>query len=216
MLIRKDPEFNFHEAVWPRLEEKYPGYSKLLRSGMVDDASAATRYAQLMEDRPKVLACFFNLMTAMTQISLPEGTPADYLSEVDWDEMKQDRFFAWANPALIDQVVLAAAHGLFKPEPATSLFHPGASRSWKQVQFGEANVQLTFHESERKEIGGVNCVKIEPDIDYFRDPAAHAILEVAVNTLAHSATEPAEVYVLRWIAGRHAGVPAFEPPYTLE
>jgi hypothetical protein len=61
----------------------------------------------------------------------------------------------------------------------------------------------------------VDCVTIEPDIDYFRDPGAHAILEVAQNALTHTLTDPVEVYVLRWIAGQHAGVPQFEPLFTL-
>jgi len=33
--------------------------------------------------------------------------------------------------------------------------------------------------------------------------------------LTHSLTDPVEVYVLRWIAGQHAGVPQFEPLFTL-
>jgi hypothetical protein len=65
------------------------------------------------------------------------------------------------------------------------------------VQFGEANVQLTFHENEKKVIGGVNCVMLEPDMDYYRDLPAHVILEVIPNGLTHSLTDPAEVYVLR-------------------
>ena len=66
-----------------------------------------------------------------------------------------------------------------------------------------------------QQIGGINCVKIEPDIDYYKDLAAHFLLEVAVNALTHSLTDPKQVYVLRWIAGRHAGVPEFNPPYVI-
>jgi hypothetical protein len=53
---------------------------------------------------------------------------------------------------------------------------------------------------------------IEPDVDYYRDALGHLIL--LPNALPHSLTGPAEVYVLRWIAGRSAGVPEFAPPYT--
>jgi hypothetical protein len=62
----------------------------------------------------------------------------------------------------------------------------------------------------------MECVMIEPDIDYYKDPLAHALLEVAANKLTNSLTDPHQVYVLRWMAGRHAGVPNFEPPYTIE
>lgn len=217
MLVNKNATFNFRNAKWNDLRASHPQYFSLLQAGAADDASAADRYTQLMENRPAVLACYFNLVTAMSQIQLPVKTPLDYIHELIWDDtMAQDRFFAWANPTLIDQVVQAAAHGQFSPETGTALFHNGATRSWKQIQFGEANVQLTFHENDKKTIDGVDCVMVEPDIDYFRDLGAHALLEVTPNSLTHSLTDPREVYVLRWMAGRHAGVPNFEPPYTLE
>jgi hypothetical protein len=38
---------------------------------------------------------------------------------------------------------------------------------------------------------------LEPDIDYYQDLAAHALLEVIANALTHSLTDPTEVYVLR-------------------
>lgn len=216
MLLKKDATFNFRNARWSLLNQGHPAYAGLLRAGAADDASAADRYGQLLENRPQVLACYFNLVTAMSQILLPVKTPLDYLRELIWEDMQQDRFFAWGDPALIDQVVQAAEQGAFSPEVGTAMFHPGATRSWKQIQFGEANVQLTFHENDRRTIDGVDCIKVEPDIDYFKDLGAHALLEVVTNTLTHSLTDPRQVYVLRWIAGRHAGVSSFEPPYTLE
>jgi hypothetical protein len=84
------------------------------------------------------------------------------------------------------------------------------------VQFGEANLQLTFHEGDTQLIDNVECVAVEPDIDYHNDPLAHAIFEVIPNTLSGGLTNPETVYVLRWIAGRHAGIPEFEPPFTIE
>ena len=217
MLLKKDATFNFRNATWDRLNQQCPAYAALLGAGAADNASAADRYGQLMEDRPQVLACYFNLVTAMSQIQLPVKTPLDYIRELIWDDtMQQDRFFAWADPAMIDQVIQAAARGEFSPEVGSAIFHPGATRSWKQIHFGEANVQLTFHEGNTKTINGLDCVMVEPDIDYYKDLAAHALLEVVTNKLTNSLTDPRQVYVLRWIAGRHAGVPNFEPPYTLE
>ena len=164
-----------------------------------------------------MLACFFNLVTAMSQIRMPTKTPLDYLRELVWDTtMAQDRFFAWADPALIEEVIQATALGKFAPEVGAAIFHPGATRSWKHIQLGEANVQLTFHENDKKIIAGVECVMVEPDIDYYKNPTAHALLAVVANKLTDSLTDPRQVYVLRWMAGRHPGVPSFEPPYTLE
>jgi hypothetical protein len=215
MLLSSDPAFDFREARWEVLRE-HPAYAKALMSGAATEAAARDRYTDLIENRPEALACVLNIFTAMEQIHLPSGTPVDYLRELIWDgTMKQDRFFAWAEAELVAQVVRAAGEGQFEPEPGAALFHPGATRSYKQVQFGEANVQITFHENDTRKIQSVPCVKVELDIDYYKDPGAHALLEVLYHRLTGAATDPRQVYVLRWIAGRHAGVPEFEPPYRL-
>ena len=44
--------------------------------------------------------------------------------------------------------------------------------------------------------------------------AAHTLLEVIPNAVTRGLTDPKKVYVLCWIAGKHAGVPEFAPPYT--
>jgi hypothetical protein len=153
----------------------------------------------------------------MSQIFLAQGTPLDYFKQLDLAALAPDRIFGYADAALVNQVRLAAQKGLFETEPASDLvLHTDATSSFKQVQFGEANVQLTFHENNKKSIGGVDCVYVEPDIDYYKDPGAHAILEVLPNALTSGKTDPRMVYVLRWIAGRHAGVPEFDPLYTIE
>jgi hypothetical protein len=153
----------------------------------------------------------------MEQIHLPIGTPLDYLKEIKWeDSLAQDRFFAYADKALLNQVRIAAQQNIFAPEIGPAFFHPGATSSFKQIQFGEANLQLTFHEGDVRTIGNTECVLVEPDIDYYRDFGAHALLEVLANKLSGGVTDPRTVYSLRWIAGRHAGVPEFDPPYTIE
>ena len=213
MLIRNDPGFSFVNARWPAAKSRYP----YLASGATE-AAGEQRYDDLLDKTERSLASLLNLGEAMSQISLAQGTPLDYIKEVRWDapyNPAQDRFFAWCDVQLIDQVKRAAAEGKFAAENAPGLFHPGATSSWKQVQFGEANVQLTFHENDTKTVGGVDCVMVEPDIDYYRDLGAHTIFEVVPNGLTHSLTDPTEVYVLRWIAGQTAGIPQFAPLYTL-
>jgi hypothetical protein len=216
MLLRKSATFNFASARWDDLATANPLLSRILAHGAADDAAARDRYSQLMENRPAVLACLFNITTAMAAIHLPVGNPLQYFKELIWDDtMAQDRFFGYADPALYDQVKLAAAHGVFSRELGFAAFHKGATDSYKQIQFGEANVQLTFHANDTKLIDGVECIMMEPDIDYYKDPLAHALLEVVVNGISGSLTDPRQVYVLRWIAGRHAGVAEFDPPYTI-
>ncbi|MFZ0746789.1 MAG: hypothetical protein WAM85_20455 [Terracidiphilus sp.] len=213
MLIPNDPGFSFVNARWDDAFARYP-----FLGGDVDHAAAAARYDNLLDQAEKSLACLLNLGEAMSQIFLPQGTPLDYIKQLRWEAPyapAQDRIFAWCDCRLIDQVRAAAAAGKFAVENNPGLFHPGATSSWKQIQFGEANVQLTFHENDKIVVNGVNCVMVEPDIDYYKDLAAHAIYEVIPNALTHSLTDPTQVYVLRWIAGQSAGIPEFTPLYTI-
>jgi len=183
---------------------------------LVKPAELPARYEDLLERKPLSLAALLNITTAMREIHLPERSPLDYLRQLKWDDsLAQDRFFAYCDPKLIDQVRIAAEQHQFAPETNSAFFHPGATASWKQIQFGEANVQLTFHESDKQVIDGLSCILVEPDIDYYKDLGAHALLEVVPNALTGGLTNPEAVYVLRWIAGRHAGVAEFDPPYTL-
>jgi hypothetical protein len=219
MLIPGMPNYNFAEGLWPAARDAYP----FLAAG-VSDSAGQQRYDDLMEQQPASLACALNLCEAMSQINLAQGTPLTYIKQLIWPgdvlppgaaPPAQDRFFGWCDVALIDQVKQAAAKGQFAVEVDPGLLHPGATASWKQIQFGEANVQLTFHQNDTSIIDGVPCVLIEPDIDYYKDPLAHALLEVVFNALTHTLTNPAEVYVLRWIAGQTAGIPEFAPLYTI-
>ncbi len=215
MVFPKESNFNFSQARWETLKATHPELIRLLTQGAASDVAARDRYDDLKENRLFTLAAFFNIATALCAIQLPVGTAFDYLKVMVWEEMTQDRFFSYADAALIDQVGRTEAQGLFAPEFGSGLLHPGATRSFKQIQFGEANVQVTFHEADTKTIDGAKCVKVETDIDYYRDVGAHALLEVLPNTVFKRLTDPRQVYVLRWIAGRHAGVPEFNPPYTL-
>lgn len=216
ILLPNHGTFDFGDALWPTLKQTRPQFAGLLAHGAADDAAAQARYDDLRTNRPASLASFLNLATAMSAINLTAGTPLDYIKEVIWDDtLAQDRFFGYADKKLIDLIKIATQQGVFAPEIDPWLFHPSATSSWKQIQFGEANVQLTFHEGDTRQIDGVDCVKIEPDIDYYKDGGAHFLLEVIVNAVSHTLTDPKQVYVLRWIAGRHAGVPDFNPPYTI-
>ena len=76
-------------------------------------------------------------------------------------------------------------------------------------------MQLTFHENDHFKVDDFDCIMVEPDIDYYKDLGAHGLLEVIPNAITNSLTEPTEVYVLRWIAGRRAGIPEFAPLYTI-
>lgn len=216
MLLRKDAGYRFGSATWEILEAKRPLLAGILAADASSASAARDRYRDHVEMRPAALACVLNVATALEQILLHEGSPLGLVRRILQDKsMAPDRFFAYADVALIEEVRDAAQSGLFAPEHGAALFHRGATESYKQTRFGEANVQITFHGDDRRTIDSVECCKIELDMDYYKDPAAHALLEVLHNSVTGSLTDPKQVYLLRWIAGRRAGMPEFDPLYTV-
>jgi hypothetical protein len=214
MLLPKDGSLNFAGAKWGDLAAKRPLFAGILAAS---PGASPTAYSQVIEDHPDHLACLLNITTAMQQIFLPQGTPLDYFKQFDLTALAPDRMYGYADAKLVDQVKLAAQQGMFETQPAIDLsLHGDATASFKEIRYGEANVQLTFHEHKRKTVGGVDCVYVEPDIDYFKDPGAHFLMEVIPNTVTGNVSDPRVVYVLRWMASRRAGVPNFDPLYTVE
>jgi len=187
------------------------------------DVNAARRYEALIEtpDRHPVLACLLNLTTAMTAIDLPNGKVLNYFQRLIWDDTtNQDRFYAWADKELLQETIQAAQQGTFARELGFQFFHKNATDSYKQVQFGEANVQLYV---SRRRPASPGLAQHDQDGARHRplkDIGAHALLEVLPNALEKlvgqtGLTDPKAVYVLRWIAGRHVGVPACCSPNLL-
>src|SRR5436853_1496525 len=214
MLLPTHATFRFPNADLASLKQNQPELFDLLVKGVKED-EAATRYANLMKDHSATLAAIMNITTAMAQIELgPGAVVLDYFKQLIWDDtMAQDRFYAYAGHALIDQVRQAADAGKFAEEKNPGAFHTGATLSYKQTQFEQGNIQLTFHEqAETPAIDGKVCVKVEPDIDYYKDLIAHGLGEVLPNHVTKGLTDPEKVYLLRWIAGQEAGSAEFDPP----
>ncbi len=215
MLLPDNGAFQFHNARWSVLRTTHPIWTKFLK-GKLSEERAEERHCQWMEEAPEQLAAFLNFAEALDDVQFRIGTGFDYLRQPLTGNMAEDfrvdRCFAFADAALVEQLEIATEQGTFAP--ANSSLHPGATRSFKELRFGEANVQITLHEEDRKRIGGVNCIKVEIDMDYFRDPLAHLLLEVLPNQFGGD-TDPRQIYLLRWIAGRRAGVPEFNPPYFI-
>ena len=218
MLLPSSNSLNFGRARWRDLLAQKPETAAVFASGAGSQNAASERYTELYENNGNVAACLLNITATMEQIFLPEGTPLTYLKRVEWTSkgphaMKQDRFYAWARTALVEQLERALNENVFTSAPA--VMHPGATRSFKQKEFDQANLQITLHENNTAEIDGEECLLVELDVDYYRDPAAHLLLEVLVNRFG-SITDPKTVYAMRWIAGMKAGRPAFNPLYTIE
>jgi hypothetical protein len=141
MLVKKKPAFTFRK--WTDLPAGK--LRDLLSHGATSETAARDRFNQVMEDRPAALACLLNITAAVAAIHLPADDALNYFQELIWDQtMAQDRFYAWADPELLIQVKQSALKGLFAREAGFGIFHQGATDSYKQVQFGEANVQFTL------------------------------------------------------------------------
>jgi hypothetical protein len=169
MMLLKAGTYQFAGARWADVMAQKPLLERVFSASVT--GAASDTYAELMEGHPDRLACLLNIATAMQQISLPQASPLDYFKTLDLAALAPDRIFGYADAKLVDQVRTAAQQGEFDTEPAIDLtLHPGATSSFKQIQFGEANVQLTFHENQRQTIDGIDCIYVEPDIDYYKDP----------------------------------------------
>jgi hypothetical protein len=215
MLLPKNGTFHFANARWTDVIAQKAVLAQVFAASV--SGAPANSYGELMEKQPAKLACLLNITTAMQQISLPQQSPLDYFKVFDLTALASDRIFGFADVRLLDQLQRAAQQGEFDVQPTIDVeFHGDATSSYKQNEFGEANVQITFHGKETRTIDGVDCVYVETDIDYFKDPAAHLLLEVIPNGLTGNVSDPRVVYVLRWIAGRTAGIPEFDPLYTIE
>lgn len=217
MLIPSKRRFDFTLAQWDLLRTQRPALFALLQGGSTDETQARARYERLLRERPEVAAHILNVATALEATPLASQQNAlAYLHELLWDSsLQQDRFWGYADAKLVDDLRAAVTAGTFEYAAGASITHPGSTVSFKERNFHEANLQLTFFENERRSINGVDCVKFEFDIDYYRDPLAHVILEVIPNGVSGRLTDPAHVYQLRWIAAQQAGRP-FNPPYTIE
>lgn len=228
MLVPREPTFQF--ASFDAIRQSHARLHELL-SKSLDESEPAAHYETLQTDFKPELACLFNIVEALDHITLshdPErrGSLAAYLDQIDirtrpGEVLNPDRVFAWAHKGIID--ALTGSTDVFTIAP--HILHRNATKSFKQKAFNEANVQVTLHENDKGSPGGVDLVKVELDIDYFRDSLSHLLLEVTPNSLkklvfgresAQSLTDPALAYVLRWTAGKRAGASRdFAPAFVL-
>ena len=213
ILIANTPTLRFQP--WSSLKLDHPIAATFLSVG-TDDATAKANYEKFGRQKPKSLACLLNLTQAMSEIDLEGRSPLEFFKEICRDEsMAQDRFYGYVDPAIIPIIRAAAAKREFSEETDCATFHPGAICSWKQNSFAITNVQLTFHENDKKASGGINCVKIEPDIDLYKDLVEHGLMEVFPNLITGEKTNPIDVFSLRWTLAQDEGGPKFDPGYEL-
>jgi len=85
LALPKDGQLNFAGATWAQLNAVRPNVASIIQRGTESPAGAQAKYGAVLESRPKALACFLNIMTALADIQLPSGkTPLDYYWNVAW------------------------------------------------------------------------------------------------------------------------------------
>ena len=191
MTLKKRAKLRLEPALWRNLSKSHPAWTTYLQADREEDA-AARRHDRWRDTRPEHLAAFLNFAEALSDLKFRDDDAFSYFKQPAANHLtkdfKRDRCFAFADPKLVEQIEDAVGKGTFVG--ANASLHPGATRSFKEVRFGVANVQITLHENDRKRIKGTNCIKVEVDIDYFRDVGAHALLEVIPNKFG-GVTDPA-------------------------
>ena len=123
LLLPKNGAFHFDGATWDKLNQVRPNVAKMIRACSPTPEAAAAMYTSGFENRPKSIACFLNLVTAMADMQLPSGkTPLDYywnavlaagrphypawIQQFD-SVMKQDRIFCYVDQAILADVQAA-------------------------------------------------------------------------------------------------------------
>lgn len=236
MLPPRNPAFNLSGATWENLRAAHQPVFNFLAGGQPD--VNVDLYKSMLQDHQPEVACLLNITTAMACLPVqPEGGVLSCFKKIliqklsadssATEGMRQDRFFAWGDPRIIPYLRqnTEGAQAIF--DVANADLHPGADLSFKEIRFGEANLQFTFHQAEKDETGN-GWVKVEMDMDYYKDEGAHFFLEVIpnevvtrVSNLLHldkpHFSDPVTIYSLRWMAGqRVAHEPEFAPPFTLQ
>jgi hypothetical protein len=211
----------------------------MVQRGCESATAPADEYNALLESRPQALVCFPEYhdgsrpdAAAVHQVRvglllerhLAQGDAKDPNWRQSFDNlMHQDRFFCGADQAILTDVRAGKGNNFFQeadPGLGATAMLPKVN---KQTQFDVAKVQPTFHGNDTCTLPydssqPVKCVKIAPRIDYYRDVAAHGLLELIPNWInkavagpAKGSIDPGVVYALRRMTTRLEGVPDFNP-----
>lgn len=194
MLLARGGSLNFAQARWPKLKPEWRAF-----------LGPRSEYEDTLEFRPVALATMLNVLAASESLGV-----LPHFRSVEWSTIRNDRFYCWMDKSLVD--LLTSDPKRFQRSPAAG--HPGATRTFKQTDFNEANIQFSLHENADLPAGLEGAVRVECDMDYYKDKGAHFLLEVLPNRLTGTRTNPALVYMLRWMAGRRAAEPDFAPPFV--
>lgn len=221
MLVHNDAGIEFGGLTLDRLRVEEPALFTALQG-----KNSADAFAGSMTGDADSMACLFNIWEAIKRLPAGLNQAGDsmgrFIREINLQGgIHRDRFKASASRELFVTVKAQSDSGRDpKIEPANPGLHPGAKLSFKEARFPEANLQFTFHFEKDTD----DPMVVEMDMDYFKDQAAHFLLEVIPNEagskllhLKNATTDPRKIYAMRWMSGMNsAGRELFEPVFVME
>ena len=126
MLMPKKSRYNFAQAAWDKLKKSDPDLVAILARGVASEQAARSLYDKLLDGLARqqdALASLHNITTALKAVNLPVGKPLDYFKQLIWEgpqAPQRDRFFAYADPELVNQIKQARLQKQWEPSPTFS------------------------------------------------------------------------------------------------
>ena len=230
MLVPHHAGLDMDDAHWQNLAVQDPGLLSLLLCNPQGPQNCSNVYEQMLKQHPQNLAALINISVALQQIQIGGRSAFSYYQAIGLEKgLFRDRFFAYVDKSLLTQLKTdtvdkghnkAIGDTPFARLHLSWILHRHATTSFKELDLDRANVQITFNEKDTRTINGLDCVRVDTDIDYYRR-FAHSFAEVIPNLLTHRRTSPLKVFRLRWNATKKkqadgSKIPDFDPAIGLK
>jgi hypothetical protein len=209
LMVPHHPSLDMEDAHWQNMAFDDPQLLSRLLCDNQGPSDCSATYETMLKLHPENLAALINISVALQQIQIGGRSAFSYYQSIGLgDNLFRDRFFAYVDKALLLQLKADTdKKQLNKPAGDTPfarlhlswILHRHATSSFKELDLDKANVQITFNERDTQIINGVECIRVDTDIDYYRR-FKHGFREVIPNLITHRRSSPLTVFKLRWTA----------------
>ncbi len=213
MMVPRHASLDMEDAHWQNMAVEDPQLLSRLLCDNQGPRDCSATYETMLKLHPENLAALINISVALQQIQIGGRSAFSYYQAIGLGgNLFRDRFFAYVDKALLLQLKAdtdkkqqgkQAGDTPFARLHLSWILHRHATSSFKELDLDRANVQITFNEKDRMIINGVECIRVDTDIDYYRR-FSHGFKEVIPNLIMHRRTSPLKVFKLRWIATKKA------------
>ena len=191
MLVPHHAGLDMDQAHWENLAAEDPQLLSMLLCNGQGPQDCSGAYEKLLKLHPQNLAALINISVALQQIQIGGRSAFSYYQAIGLDQgLLRDRFFAYVDKSLLLQLKANTADKHRHTPPGDTPF-TSLHLSWI--------LQLTFNEKNTLLFNGIECVRVDTDIDYYRR-FNHGLREVIPNLLLHRRSSPLRVFQLRWRA----------------